>query len=82
LRHKDDEVVVHRSYERNRNPILTEEDIMFCPVCWKKYPKGFLKCDACNVALAEGEPEGHEHHHDTKPSQEQPKPGEGKTDKK
>jgi hypothetical protein len=36
---------------------------MFCPVCWKKYPKGFLNCDACDVPLKEGEPEGHEHHH-------------------
>ena len=59
-----------------------KEGNMFCPVCWKKYPKGFIKCDACNAALSEGEPEGHEHHHDTKPAQEKPKPSVGKADKK
>lgn len=59
-----------------------EEDLMFCPVCWKQYPKGFIKCDSCNADLSEGEPQGHEHHHDTKPAQEKPKTGEGKADKK
>ncbi len=55
---------------------------MFCPVCWKNYPKGFTKCDACNAELSEGEPEGHEHHHDTKPTEEKPNSGKGKPDKK
>lgn len=52
-----------------------KEDIIFCPVCWKEYPRGFLKCDACDVPLAEGEPKGHEHHHhDVEPPQMPPKP--------
>ncbi len=55
---------------------------MFCPVCWKQYPKGFIKCDSCNADLSEGEPEGHEHHHDMKPAPDKPKPSEGKPDKK
>jgi|GEM_PF-4456625 hypothetical protein len=56
---------------------------MFCPVCWKQYPKGFIKCDACDVPLSEGEPKGHEHHHhDEKPSKGPSKPSAPQKPKK
>ena len=32
---------------------------MFCPVCWKEYPKGMQHCDSCRAELIEGMPEGH-----------------------
>jgi predicted amidophosphoribosyltransferase len=35
---------------------------MFCPVCWKEYPKGMQHCDSCRAELIEGMPEGHEGH--------------------
>ena len=55
---------------------------MFCPICWKNYPKGFTKCEVCNAELSEGEAEGHMHEHEKKPTADKPKSGEGKPDKK
>ncbi len=55
---------------------------MFCPVCWKNYPKGFATCEVCKAPLSEGEAEGHKHEHDKKPMEEQAKSTEGKTPKK
>lgn len=55
-----------------------EEDTMFCPRCWKEYPKGMRHCDSCRVELIEGKPEG------TKgpEKKEEPKPSDEKAPKK
>ena len=57
---------------------------MFCPVCWKEYPKGFIKCDACDIPLTEkkegDKSEGHVH--GEKGSKETPKAGPAKGTKK
>lgn len=31
---------------------------MFCPICWKEYPKGMRHCDSCRAELIEEKPEG------------------------
>jgi hypothetical protein len=31
-------------------------DHMFCPVCWKEYPKGMRHCDSCRAELIEENP--------------------------
>jgi hypothetical protein len=52
----------------------------FCPKCWQEYPKGFVKCNACNLDLTEERPQGskHEHPHEQTPS----KPGTSPKTKK
>ena len=29
---------------------------MFCPKCWREYPKGMRTCDSCRVELIEEKP--------------------------
>jgi hypothetical protein len=31
---------------------------MFCPICWKEYPKGMRHCDSCRAELIEEKPMG------------------------
>ncbi len=50
---------------------------MFCPVCWKEYPKGMRHCDSCRADLIEENPAGkpgHEGHEHEKPAEKGPSP--------
>ena len=52
---------------------------MFCPVCWKEYPKGMRHCDHCRAELIEEKPKGAE---GEKPADKGPAPADPKkTDK-
>ncbi len=42
---------------------------MFCPVCWKEYPKGMRTCDHCRAELIEENPKEHEEHEHQEPSE-------------
>lgn len=44
---------------------------MFCPKCWKEYPKGMRTCDSCRVDLIEEKPQG------MKPEPQKPSEGTG-----
>ena len=44
---------------------------MFCPICWKEYPKGMRHCDSCRAELIEEKPEASEEKEKKEPS---PKP--------
>jgi hypothetical protein len=48
---------------------------MFCPICWKEYPKGMRHCDSCRAELIEEKPEGKEEKKEPsqKPADEKPK---------
>jgi predicted amidophosphoribosyltransferase len=52
---------------------------MFCPVCWKEYPKGMRMCDSCRAELIEEMPKGHEGHVHEHEHEEPKKPGSGDT---
>jgi predicted amidophosphoribosyltransferase len=56
---------------------IQEVRIMFCPVCWKEYPKGMRHCDHCRVDLIEEKPKEAE---GQKPSQPET-PADKKTEK-
>jgi len=50
---------------------------MFCPVCWKEYPKGMRHCDSCRADLIDENPAGkpgHEGHEHEKPAEKGPSP--------
>ena len=51
---------------------------MFCPICWKEYPKGMRHCDSCRAELIEEKPAGMEEKEKKEPSQ---KPTEKKPKK-
>jgi hypothetical protein len=51
---------------------------MFCPVCWKEYPKGMRHCDHCRVDLIEEKPKVTE---GQKPPSSPASPADKKTEK-
>jgi hypothetical protein len=52
---------------------------MFCPVCWKEYPKGMQKCDHCRADLIAEKPKEMQ---DQKPAQPSSPSGDKKTKEK
>jgi predicted amidophosphoribosyltransferase len=54
---------------------------MFCPICWKEYPKGMRHCDSCRAELIEEKPKEMEGQGGKKPSEKPSSPAGDKTKK-
>ncbi len=55
---------------------------MFCPICWKEYPKGMRHCDSCRAELVEEKPEGMKGQEPQEPAKKAETPEEEKKGRK